>query len=626
MLQTLRNASKGWMAIILIIMLIASFGIWGVSDMMNLTEQPKIATVGKRDVPPEEFRQEFARFLSQMSRATGSEMTSEQAKAQGLDRVALDRYLGKLAILDVARGMNMTVSPEQIIEALKPIQGMVDSKGNLTPGALGSLARENNMSEAELVDIITGDLLRQQLLRSVSTGVGMPMGLQRALNMYRLERRVAEFVTIDPAMAGAIGDPDEAKLKAFFDANADAKYSIPETRNVVFVSIRPEDVAKTISVPEADIAKLYEANRKRFEIPEKRTLEQIRFKSEDAARAGKVKLDAGTSFEAVAKAEGLKAEDIKIGEVSKGDTAVPAVAFDAPLNTPTEPARNAFGTWVILRATASTPGSVKSLADAREEIRKVIVDSKVRDEVFEIGNQLEDTIGAGATLEEAAAKLKIPLANVTITDKGTDAAGVAVPGLPGGDFVKQVFAADTGKDPELLQTDEGVYYEFRIDRINKKTRKDLAGVRDQVIADWRAAEVSKRLDAIAADILKRAKAGETLAAIAASKGVGVSVSEGFARFGRNPAFGEVAVNAAFAAGKGGLFSGPQAEGKGLVVGKVTDIQFEVEAPDSPLKAAYERQMVQTFVQDYVTQFENGARAKAGVTIDEARFQAFHNNE
>jgi len=626
MLEKLRDASKGWFAAILILVLISSFGVWGVADMLNLTEQPKVATVAGEDISPEQFQQEFTRFLSQMSRSTGTEMTGAQAKAEGLDRVALDRFVNKLSLLKLAADMNMVISPPQIVEALKPIPGMVDSNGKLNPGVISQLARGNNINEAQFIDLISGDLLREQMLRAVAGGIGMPPGLERALNMYRLERRVAEYLIIDPSRIGDIKDPEESALKAYFEENAVTRYSTPESRSIVLIAVHPEEVGKGINVPESDIVKLYEANRKRYEVLEKRALEQIRFKSEDAANAAKAKLDAGEKFEVVAKAEGFSPEDIKLGEVSKGDKSVPAAAFEVPLMQATAPSKNSFGGWVIVRATSSTPGSLKTLDEVREEIRKAVVDLKVRDEIFDIGNKIEDAIGGGATLEETAAQLKLPLQTVTITRDGNDLAGNPVPALPGGEFLAQAFAADAGTDPELLQTPDGVYYEFRVDKITKSAKKDFEAIKAQVLSDWRDAEMSKRLDKLAADILKRAKGGEALSSIATSQNISVVTSDPFPRFGKTPTFGEATVLAASDTKKGDFFTGPVALGKGVIVGKVTDIQFQDEPQDSPMRSAYLQRLVQSYVSDFVEQFETGVRQKVGASVDEERFKAFHNNE
>jgi peptidyl-prolyl cis-trans isomerase D len=626
MLEKIREASKGWFAGILILALVGSVGLWGVSDMLNLTEQPRIARVGDQDVTPDAFQREFQRFLSQMTRATGNEMTTEQAKAEGLDRVALDRHLDRLALSQIATDMKLTISPPQVVEALRPVRGVVDSAGKLVPGAIAQLAQSNNLSEADFVALIQSDLVREQLLRSVAGGVGMPVGMQRALDLFRLERRVAQYLIVDPSRAGNVGTPDDKALKAYFDQNALQRYAIPEHRNVVFIALRPDDVAKKITVPDADIAKLYEANRKRYEVPEKRVFDQIRFKSEAEAKAGQARLDAGETFEAVAKSQGFAPNDIAIGEIARGDKSVPDEAFEIAEGKTTPALKNSFGLWVILRATSITPGTTRTLAEATEEIRKAIVDTKVKEEIFEFANQLEDTIGEGATLEEAAGRLKLQLESAIITREGDNLAGDPVTTLPAGNFLRQAFDAEQGNDPELQQTPEGVYYMFRVDRVTPVTKKDFVAVKADVLRDWTDAQVSKRLDAVAADILKRARAGEKLEAIAASQGLSLVTSDPLPRFGKTAVFGEATITSVSNTKKGDLFSGPVAFGKGVVVGRVTDIQFQDEPADSPLKSAYGQRLLQVFVSDFVEQFEAGARAQVGSEIDEKRFQAFRNNE
>jgi peptidyl-prolyl cis-trans isomerase D len=626
MLETLRNGSKGWLSAVMILMLVGSFGMWGVQDMLNLSSTPKIATVAGDDIPPERFQQEFSRFLAQMSKSTNEELTSQQAKAAGLDRVALDRFVKKLSIQKIAKDMSLTISPEQIVEALKSSPGIVDKQGKLVPGALEQLARANNVSEEQFYELITGDLKREQLLRAIGADVRLPPGLATALNQFRLERRIAEYVVIDPERAGAIADPDEAALKKYYEAMAGARYSVPESRQVVFVVARPDDIAARLTIPEADILKVYNANKRRYETPEKRVLEQIRFKSEDAARAAAAKLASGETFEAAAKAAGMSADDMKYGEVSKGDKTVPGVVFDLPVLKASDPVNNAFGNWVIVRATSMTPGTLKTLEEAREEIRKAIADSKAKEELFELTNTLEDTLGGGATLEEAAKKLNLQVHTAELTSSGQDLAGAVVQGLPGGDFLTQVFAADTSTDPELQQTPEGAYYEFRVDKITKTAKKPFDEVKAQILADWKDDQISSKLKAQADSVLKRGKAGESFAAIASAMGLSVVTSDPIPRYGKTTVFSELAVSAASDARKGEFFEGPVAFGKGVVVGRVTEIMFQPETADNPARSTYLQRVQQSYVSDFIEQFENGARVKAGAKIDEARFQSFHNNE
>ena len=62
MLDAMRKASKGWLAGILIFILVLSFGIWGVQDMLNLATTPTLASVAGERVTPDEFQREYNRL------------------------------------------------------------------------------------------------------------------------------------------------------------------------------------------------------------------------------------------------------------------------------------------------------------------------------------------------------------------------------------------------------------------------------------------------------------------------------------------------------------------------------------------------------------------------------------
>lgn len=626
MLETMRKASKGWLAGVLILMLVGSFGIWGVQDMLNMSSTPTVARVGGTDVTPEELQREFNRFLRQMAQDSKAELSSAQAKALGLDREALERLVMRLALLEKAKGLGLNVSNAQVVDSLKAIPGLSDGLGGINFSALQQILQRNEMSQEEFLNLVRSDMLRQQVIRTILAGVSLPPGLSVALNRFRLERRVAEYVLIDPARAGEIRDPDDATLRKYYADHAAERFSTPELRSVTVVLARPSDVASQIQVTEDEIKTAYERNKRLYETPEKRTLEQIRFKSEQKAREAKSKLDAGQSFEDVAKAEGLKPDDIRLGEVNKSDTTIAPVAFELQLNQISDPVKSPFG-WVILRATSSTPGSSKPLQDVHQEIRDKFVAERSKDKLFELTNEFEDTRGGGATLEEAAKKHNLPVVKVAAVDAhGNDAGGKTVEGLPGSDFLSRVFTADRGNDSELTETSEGTYYEFRVDTISPAAKKPFDQVRDQVLAEWKAEELEKELKAMAEALVKRGNGGESMASIASSLGVAPLRSDPMPRYGATAVFGELTVKAVAEANVGKFFGGPVKDGKSIVVARLAEIQYASEPADAALRAAYTQRLGEAFANDLAQQFSDSVRNEVGVAIDEKRFQTFHAGE
>lgn len=624
MLESLRNASKGWLAAGLIIVLVASFGLWGVQDMLNLTPSQTMATVGSREVTPDEFQREFNRYLQQMERQTGTQLSSTQAKALNLDREALDRMLTRLALLEKAKDAGLDISQAQLLDAVRAIPGMSDGRGGINMSALQQVLQNAQLSQQEFLEIVRGDMLREQFIRTMLGGVALPAGLEAALQRFRLERRVIEYILIDPSRVADIKDPDDATLRKFYEENAADRYSVPEFRTVTIVQARPAEVASAIQVTEDEIKRLYDANKRTYEVPEKRVLEQIRFKTEADALAGKAKLDGGQSFEAVAQSQGYKPDDIKLGEVSKSNTTIPAEAFTIALNTPSAPLKGPFG-WVIIRALSSTPGSTKTLDEVREELRERLVAERAREKLFEVTSEFEDTRGAGATLEEAAKKHNLFLTKVEMDSKGNDRTGKPVENLPGGDFLQRVFAAETGMDSDLTEI-EGSYYDFRVDTVAPAARKPFAEVRTDILADWRNAELDKRLKAIADDLVKRGKGGQSMTAMASSLGVAPLLSDPLPRYRANPIFGPETVTTAHESKVGEFFQGPVADGKSIVVARLAEVQYAPEPADSSERSMYGARLREAFASDLAQQLANSVREEVGVTIDEKRFQQFHTGE
>jgi peptidyl-prolyl cis-trans isomerase D len=626
MLETMRNASKGWLAGILIFLLIGSFGLWGIEDALNMTPTPKIAEVGGEDITPDQFQREFNRFLSQMERESQAKLSSTEAKALGLDREALERMVTRKALMKKAEDIGLNISNAQVISSLSAIQGLGDGKGGIDPAQLQRILQQNDLTEPEFIDLVRGDMLREQLIRTILGGVQMPRGIEAALNRFRLERRVAEYVLIEPSRAGEIKNPDDATLKKYFETHAQGKYAIPEMRAVTVVTARTADVAAMVTVTDEELKKAYDASKRFYVMPEKRTLEQIRFKTEEKARAAKKKLAAGETFEAVALGEGFKPEDIKLGEVSKTDTTIPAVAFELAVNAISEPVKGPFG-WVIVRALSVTPGSEKTFDEVKQEIKDRFVAERSKEKLFERTSEFEDTLGAGATLEEAAKKHGLPVLKIAAMDaRGNDANGVLVDGLPGGDFVQRAFLSEVGIDSELHETPDGVYFNFRVDKISPASQKPFAQIRDEVLADWRAEELTKRLTKIADDLVKRGNGGEKMSAIAASLGVAALRTDPMPRFGKTAIFSEAAVSATSDAKIGQFFSGPVTDGKSIIVGRLAEISYAPEEADASLRQTYSEQLRSSFANDLAQAFSNAARNQVGVTIDEARFRAFHTGE
>ena len=114
-------------------------------------------------------------------------------------------------------------------------------------------------------------------------------------------------------------DPSNADLNTFYQKNADS-YTIPESKNISYVSLTPTMLFDQIEVNEEDLKQLYEDNIDQYVIAEKRSLQRLIFSNQSEASAAFTAHENGTkTFEQLVSERGLTLADVSLGELSMSD-------------------------------------------------------------------------------------------------------------------------------------------------------------------------------------------------------------------------------------------------------------------------------------------------------------------
>src|SRR5271157_657322 len=109
MLESIRNAAQGVVgkAIMTVVMglIIVSFVIWGVGDMLRGFSATTVAKVGATSISSQAYGNELQSELYRLQRQVRQPLTAQQARALGLDAEVLDRMIDEAAFDERARAM-----------------------------------------------------------------------------------------------------------------------------------------------------------------------------------------------------------------------------------------------------------------------------------------------------------------------------------------------------------------------------------------------------------------------------------------------------------------------------------------------------------------------------------------
>jgi peptidyl-prolyl cis-trans isomerase D len=527
MLESMRNATQGLVgkAIMTVVMglIIVSFVIWGVGDMLRGFTASTVATVGGVKISAQEYHNEYQRTLEQYQRRLRQPFSNEQARAIGLDRQVLQRLLSETAIDDEARKLGLNISEDALRNLITSNPAFQDKSGAFDPQVFASVLRDNDLSERSYVSDLHKTALRQFIVAALTTGLAAPKAETKAEADYEGQTRSVDYFVLPAAAAGDIPAPSEDALKAFFN-DRKASYGAPEYRSMDVVALEPQTLANPAEVSDADAEAAYAkiaGKDPRYGSPEKRDLQQILFPNQAEADAAEAKIKAGASFDDIAKERGLKPKDTDLGETTKDqmiDKAEADAVFALPQGGVSGVLPTQFGP-VIVRVRSITPSTVKPFAEVEEDIKRQISAARAGDKIQAIHDKIEDERISGKSVAQAAKDAGLKTQTVAAVDaQGKDPSGkpVALPDKK--DLLRSAFASDVGLDEAALQTPDNGYVWFAVTKIEPAHARTFEEAKPEVEAQWRAEQVDKALAAKADDLVKQIRSGASVANVAKSVG------------------------------------------------------------------------------------------------------------
>ena len=283
MLDAMRRGAVNWLAKVLLGLLIVAFALWGVADVFRNYGRGTLARIGNTEISVDEYRQAYQEEMASISRRLGGRrLTAEQAKMLGVEQRTLSRLIGTAAIDTHARELHLALSDQAIADIIRTDPAFQDATGKFSSDTFRSLLRQNGISEARYIASRRKDEVREQLTDTLLGGVSPPQLLIDLLHRYRDETRVIEFFTPDYDKLIKIAEPDEAKLKEYYDQNK-RQFMTPELRKVNVLLLTRADVKARLPVSEEEMKAAYEQDKEKFNIPEKRRVLQLAFPDKAAA-------------------------------------------------------------------------------------------------------------------------------------------------------------------------------------------------------------------------------------------------------------------------------------------------------------------------------------------------------
>ncbi len=540
MLETIRSKTSGWIAAVILILVVISLTMFGLGDYVTGGSATYVAKIGKEEIDPNEFRSRLTDERNRAQSELGSGFDPAMFEDPTRKRAILDRMVEEELLFQAAReaGAEMTDARlRQEIEALEYFQ----KDGKFDSAQYQILLQSRQMSPSGFQELMRRDLTLREIPRQLeATAAVSDREIDRYLALEGQTRDARYFVV--PASNPEA--PTADAIAKYYRANP-GEFMSEEQVALDYVILDAASLPVATTPDEATLRERYEEQKASFVVPEQRLASHILIAvAEDAnaeaqkaaaSKAAQLLADirAGKPFADVASAssddDGSKAAGGDLGWLDKGmtDPAFENALFALEPNQVSEPVKGSDG-YHLIQLREIKAGSSKSFEEVREELSTQVLESE-RERVFaDRSSELIDQVYADPTsLESAADALKLKVERTPLFSRAGAPGFTSNPKVIEAAFSDAVLSEGNVSDPIELGPNRIAL--IKVAEHKPRALRPLKDVGAQVAARVQATSAATKLRDRAKALEAEMKRDVPLDALATKAGASVTEALGISR-------------------------------------------------------------------------------------------------
>ncbi|MBF6023622.1 peptidylprolyl isomerase [Lysobacter niastensis] len=553
MLQKLRDKTSGWIATVILGLLIVPFAFVGIEQYLGQRTDTSVATI---TAPPswwssapswwpvsvfwahdkieiDEFR---TRFEQERQRA-------REQQRDAFDARAFESVENKRAILDIlidqriqqmmASSAGLRVSDAMVVRTIQEIPAFqVEGKFDPKRYQLALASQVPAQTPRQFENLVRSGLQQALVPTGIASSNFLTAGEMDRLIRLMGERRDVSMLAL-PAPAEDATPVGDAEIKQWYDSHA-ADFRAPETVAIEYVELNSATMPAPPAADEATLRQRYEKEKVRFVAQEERLASHILVRVDEGANAAAQKAAEqkaaqlaaqakapGADFAALAKASsddtGSKDAGGDLGWVSKGTMVGPFenALFAMKAGEVSAPVKTEFG-WHVIQLREVKSGSQETFEQAREALAREQADADRERAFNDLSSRLVDLVYKNpSSLAPAARGVNLPVQKLGPFARQGAPGIAATPAVLRAAFSDTLIQDGTVSDPIEIAPGHSVM--IRVVAHTPERAEPLAQVREKVVAAIHADRTRKAATKEAEALLARLRNGESLEAVAASK-------------------------------------------------------------------------------------------------------------
>ena len=404
MLEAIRRHAKGWLAKVILALIIVTFALFGVDSYMSGDKSGgKVAEVGDVGISREELAREIQAQSDRMREALGPAFDPAVTEKADFRKQVLDSLIERKALLQEAQKLKFLAPDAYVASVLGQIPAF-QQDGTFSQKRYEAVLRQNGRTPAQFEN----ELRQAFMLEAITSPVSLAAfpsntSLTQIARLVAQQREIAWADLPASAVASQV-QVTPADVEQYYAANK-AEFTEPEQIRAEYLVLDIASVAAGIVVSEQAVADYYAANAAQFGQPEQRRASHILIaadKNADAATRAQAKAKATGLYQTLQKSPGRFAElartesqdpgsaaqDGSLGSFGRGMMVKPfeEAVFSMKPNEIRGPVESDFG-YHIIRLDGIQAAQTAPLA----EVRPAVVDALRKQQAQKVFADLADS-------------------------------------------------------------------------------------------------------------------------------------------------------------------------------------------------------------------------------------------
>lgn len=531
MLNFIRERAQGWIAWVIVGLLIIPFALWGINEYFGSGGKLVAATVNGVEIDQQEFQRSFYERRSQMQEMLGKQYDSRVFDPQLRQRV-INELVEQELLLQNAHEMNYRISDQSVVATVQSIEAFQEN-GVYSPDRARQVLRSQGLSPAAFEQRVRRALLASQLPSGVSSTALVTDAALDHLIRLQDQKREAAYLRVSLKHFEDPADANEQAVDRYYEDHRD-RFMTPEAVSVEYIELNAAELALDEKPSEDALREYYQSHSSQYVVPEERHVRHILITlpegaGEDEVAAARKKAQAlrqrienGESFQALAKEysqdPGSAAQGGDLGFIGRGmmEPDFEQAAFSLEAGQVSEPVLTSFG-FHIIRVDEIRPQQAKPFEAVRDELLQAYRRDMAERRYYELADKLTNlAYESPDSLSEVAKTLGLSLKESPFFSRESGKGIFADPPVVAAAFSDEVL--HQGYNSEPIEVGEDHVVVLRVKEHHEAAPRPLAEVADKIREILIREQARERARTAVDGLLQRLRASESRAAVAKELG------------------------------------------------------------------------------------------------------------